>query len=408
MAQTLSDWLERISNLHSKEIDLTLDRSREVFNSLYPNGLDVPVVTVAGTNGKGSTVAYLDSLCRASGLKPLTFTSPHLYSYRERLTFNDEWLSEAQHIEAFNAIETAAEDTELTFFEISTLSAFYWCDVLQPDVLILEVGLGGRLDATNLVDANVAVITTVDFDHQEYLGDTLEAIATEKLGVIKDSTVAILADKTVPTQCLLDLRCKQLIKAGVDYSFVDGQVTLDEHYALPSQIQPESNAAAALVAFDALFNNRLNPEINHRGNELLNLKGRFQIINEKPLTILDVAHNPQAIAHLVKHLQSKELTDIHAIIGMMHDKNIAEVFTSLSEVVCKWNFCALDSPRAATVQQLETIAINGGISQKDISCYSSPIAAYEAVMPELQEDCDTLIVIGSFLTVGPIIERINN
>ena len=408
MAQTLSEWLERIANQHPKDIELTLDRSRQVFNRMLPNGLDVPVITVAGTNGKGSTVACLDALCRAAGINPLTFTSPHLYCYQERLTFNNQWLTEAQHIEAFQAIELAAADIELTFFEISTLSAFYCCDLLKPDVLILEVGLGGRLDATNLVDADIAIITTVDFDHQEYLGNTLEAIATEKLGVIKSSTIAILGDSTVPEQCLDGLRCKQLIRAGVDYVMGNGQVNLDEPYQLPTQVQPQSNSAAALVAFDALFSNHLTHELNAQANELLDLKGRFHVINESPLTILDVAHNPQAVEHLVSHLQSKKLTNIHAIIGMMHDKNISQVLTSLSEVVIAWNFCDLESPRAARAQQLETLAIEVGISQNEISCYSSPEMAYDAVMSQLHSDRDTLILLGSFLTVGPIIERIND
>ena len=407
MARTLSDWLDRIANHHPQEIDLSLDRVRTVFERLLPTGIQCPVITVAGTNGKGSTVAYIDALARASGIKALAFTSPHLYSYRERLTYDNQWLTEQQHIESFRAIEQAAADIALTFFEISTLSALYWADKLDPDLLILEVGLGGRLDSTNIVDADVAVITTIDFDHQEYLGNSLAAIAREKLGVVKKQTTAVLADNTIPVACITDMRCKALIQSGIDYQFVDGTVTFSEQYKLPAQIQPQSNAAAGLVAFHQLFADRLSTSVVDSANQNLQLKGRYQVLCQSPLTILDVAHNPQAINHLVTQLQQRHVQNIHAIIGMMHDKNLSEVIRILKNSVMHWHFCDLDSPRAATARQLRTVAGAQGISLSDISCYSSPTEAYGAVSHHVHPSEDSIIITGSFLTVGPIIEQAN-
>jgi dihydrofolate synthase/folylpolyglutamate synthase len=224
---------------------------------------------------------------------------------------------------------------------------------------------------------------------------------------VKQQTIAILADDTIPEACITDMRCKALIQAGIDYQFVDGTVTFTEQYKLPLQIQPQSNAAAGLVAFHQLYADRLSTSVVDSANQNLQLKGRYQVLCESPLTILDVAHNPQAIDHLVTQLQQRNVQNIHAIIGMMHDKNLSEVIRILKNSVMHWHFCDLDSPRAATARQLSTVAEAQGISLSDISCYSSPTEANDAVSHHVHPSEDSIIIIGSFLTVGPIIEQAN-
>ncbi len=410
MSQSLADWLERISRQHHQEIDLGLARCGDVMRRLNLSDYNQPVITVAGTNGKGSTVAYLDALARSIDMQPLTFTSPHLFDYRERLTYAGQWLSEEQHIEALSAITIAADEIPLTFFEFSTLCAFYWAAKLQPDLLILEVGLGGRLDATNLVAADIAIVTTVDLDHQEYLGNTIVDIAREKLGIVHPSTTLILADDTVPESCVAERKAKRILRSGSDYQIEERHWvgTQGNTLPLPEQIKPRCNAAAALCAFELLLQRSLSVAHVSRANQELRLAGRYQQINDTPLTILDVAHNPQAITHLVKRLESDRHLQVHILLGMMRDKNMPQAIALLQRIAKHWYFTDLDSPRAASAKQLSDIAVDQGISLHRISCYSSPVEAYHAAMHSLDTKRDVLVVVGSFLTVGPILEQVTN
>ena len=410
MNLTLTDWLDRISRQHPSEIELGLERCGEVFKRLNLAPFAMPVITVAGTNGKGTTVAYLDALARSSGKRPLTFTSPHLYNYRERLTYDGNWLAEQQHIDAFAAIEQAAGDIPLTFFEYSALSAFYCCSELQTDLLILEVGLGGRLDTTNIVPADVAVITTIDLDHQEYLGDTIEQIAREKLGIVKPNSTVILADDTVPTNCIDDLQCNKIIQSHVDYQVEDEcwYSGMTGPLSLPEHIEPKSNTAAALAAYNELFPALMIEDMVAHANEAIALPGRFQQVIDEPSVILDVAHNPQAVAHLVKRLKVEGKREVHLVLGMMADKNVTRVIELLSEITAYWYLTDLDSVRAASAADLSEITTELGISLDKITCYSSPLHAYEQALKSLHGEQGTILVVGSFLTVGPVLELVNN
>lgn len=402
----LSDWLERISRQHPAEISLGLDRCKTVFNRLFPGNWYIPILIVAGTNGKGSTVAYADALARAANLDVLTFTSPHLIDYRERLCLNNQWLEEEQHIEAFQAIENVAADIPLTYFEFSALSAFFWAFKLKPDLLILEVGLGGRLDATNLIPADVAVITTVDLDHQDYLGDTLEAIASEKLGVIHESTTAIIADQTIPVPCIKSIQAKQLIRAGVDYEIKDKALVIDSKttISLNDVIKPATNSAAAIMAIHKLFPSMISKALVQKANELLSLTGRQQVINTVPLVVVDVAHNPQAMKHLMSCKDKWNKGDVYAVIGMLADKNIKACLELMCDHIDHWVLCSLDTPRAYPVELLEKDLLSLGISIDAVTCYPSVQEAYAHALAEADNKEDTVLVTGSFYTVGPTLE----
>jgi dihydrofolate synthase/folylpolyglutamate synthase len=406
MTTSLADWLDYISTNHPADIDLGLDRAGEVFNRLIPGSWQIPTITVAGTNGKGSTVAYLDALARAAEMNVLSFTSPHLIDYRERLQQNGHWLSETLHVQAFQAIATAAGDIPLTYFEFSTLSAFYLAKQLDVDLLILEVGLGGRLDATNLVAADIAIITTIGLDHQEYLGNTIDAIAREKLGIVHPSSRTIIADDTVPEDLISGLKCHEISRYGIDYSCHEQRLVLGKsEFQLPDQIKPVTNSASALVAFSTLAPQLDLHAVNEKANQLLNLPGRMQQLRTDPVVIADVAHNPQAFNNLVQQLASRGHKSYQIVLGMLADKQVDESLEILMPYVSHWHLAVLDSPRAMAPEQISSRLEKRGIPLANVSCYASVQEAYDAATSSAYGKQQTLLVTGSFYTVGPVLKQ---
>ena len=400
----LAAWLSYLENLHSKTIDLGLDRV-----SLVAARLDVLrpapfVFTVAGTNGKGTTCRTLESILLAAGLRVGVYSSPHLVRYTERVRVQGAELSEGAHTQSFAEIEAARGDTSLTYFEYGTLSALWLFKQAQLDVVILEVGLGGRLDATNIVDANVAVITSIALDHTDWLGPDRESIGREKAGVFRAGKPAVVGEADMP-QTIADVAAEKgahLLRRGVDWHydvepgqwrFRDGQGELT---GLPLPQVPQPNAATALAALRA---SRLpvSEQAIRDGIASAILPGRFQTVSVNPRLILDVAHNPHAAAYLAGRLAAEPKRGrVLAVVGMLHDKDIAGTLACLEPVVDSWYCAPLEGPRGATAEALMAHLSNG-------TAYPHVAQAWQAAMAQAAAE-DTVLVCGSFHTVAHVME----
>lgn len=421
----LADWLGYLESLHPKAIDMGLDRVRAVAQKL---SLDSPAVkfVVAGTNGKGSTCAMLEAILLAAGWKVGMYTSPHLINFNERARINDRVATDAELIEAFQAVQAARGDTSLTYFEFTTL-AILWLFARQPlDVWVLEVGLGGRLDAVNIVDADCAIVTSIDLDHQDWLGDTREAIGLEKAHVYRARRPAICADPQ-PPQSLLDYA--EQIEAdlwlfGRDFNYAGdrqqwgfaGRHGRRNALAYPALRGANQllNASGALAALESTRDRiPVTQQAVRQGLLQAALPGRFQILPGQPLVILDVAHNPHAAAVLEKNLGNMGFHPYtYAVFGMMADKDIEGVIAHLAKRVDRWYLTSLPGARAATAgelaQTVERVCRENRSSDDDpveIHTHDSANEAFEAVRQIANPD-DRIVVFGSFLTVAGVLETL--
>ncbi|BAF61999.1 bifunctional folylpolyglutamate synthase/dihydrofolate synthase [Candidatus Vesicomyidisocius calyptogenae] len=342
---TLSDWLNYQDNLHFKKIDLGLERVTKVYKKLFPKGILFQVITVAGTNGKGSTVAFIDSIYQQSNFKVGKFSSPHILKYNERFVINGIQATDEKICSAFNKIEQIREKTSLTYFEFSTLAALIIFELEKVDVAVLEVGIGGRLDSVNIVDNNVGVITNIDIDHVDYLGNTRELIGYEKAGIMRKNTPCICADINPPTS--INQYAHQ-IKAQLE--FVKQRYTGD--IGLISKHQ-QQNAATAILTVQKL-NKTLPINANEikRGIKYVKLNARFQIetIHNKTF-IFDVAHNVAAVKVLSAELAKQKCPTI-AIFSALKDKNIGLMINKISMVINQWLLVPLNVNRAISMQTL--------------------------------------------------------
>jgi len=412
MTKSFEQWLSWMESCHPVEIELGLERSQRTLQQLLTKPLDIPVITIAGTNGKGSTVAVLEALAIEDGKKPLVYTSPHFIDYRERLRFNGDWLTKEQHTEAFQAVETARGSTPLTYFEFATLAAIRCAEQLQPDLLILETGLGGRLDAVNVLAADIAIITTVDFDHQDWLGDDLESIAREKAGIIHKNKIAIIADPTFPKKILNEIKSttEQLYIAEQEFKHLpqqQGWCWSNANYG-PWTFDylsfPFANVSAAIQAW-SLFDSTHKLTEKFLGSALQNIKlsGRFETIATKPDVILDVAHNPQAFRTQLNLLNEQKFTaKTHIILGMLKDKNASDCIRILKETVDYWHIAELDTPRGSSITEMIQLLRHSEIAENKLQCYSSPVEAYNTVLKQASAD-DRIVITGSFYTVAPVL-----
>ena len=409
---TLAEWLAYLETLHPKAIALGLDRVRAVASRL-PVSLSCPVITVAGTNGKGSTCALIERMFGADGYRVAMYSSPHLLRYNERVRIGGVEASDAALCEAFAAVEAVRADTPLTYFEFGTLAALWLFAKSRLDVLVLEVGLGGRLDAVNLVDADVAIVTSIGIDHVDYLGSTREDIGREKAGIFRRGRPAICADPDPPAT-LLDYAAAidaRLVRIGRDYGCVARGAQWDywgpggarhglPHPALRGAYQV-ANAATALTATDAL-RERLPLSMGAVRSALVGveLPGRFQVLPGRPVTVLDVAHNPQAAHALADSLAGMGFHPCTiAVFGMLADKDIDGVIAALAPRVDRWRVCTLPPPRGASAAALRQRLQAAGVAADAIREYADPSAAYAAAREEALE-ADRIIVFGSFVTVA--------
>jgi dihydrofolate synthase / folylpolyglutamate synthase len=407
--RTLAEWLSFIERQHPHAIALGLDRVREVFQRMKIS-LACPVITVGGTNGKGSTCAMLESILGAAGYGTALYTSPHLVRYNERVRVRAREAEDAALREGFEAVEKARGETPLTYFEYGTLAALWLFARENVDAAILEVGLGGRLDAVNVLDADCAVLTSVGIDHVEYLGATRESIGREKAGIFRAGRPAVVADPDPPQSVLAAAGEKLLLQRDFGYSAEAAQWSYWgpggkrpslAHPALRGGLQLR-NASAALCALDAL-RERLPVAMQdvRRGLAEVTLAGRFQVLPGRPQVILDVAHNVEAAKTLARNLADSGFArETIAVCGMLRDKDIGGVLRALAPRVTRWHLASLAGARGASADELErNIA---GVVEK----FASPTEAFVAARMRAGEN-DKIVVFGSFLTVGETIAWLN-
>ncbi|WP_323004254.1 bifunctional tetrahydrofolate synthase/dihydrofolate synthase [Denitromonas sp.] len=407
----LAGWLALIEARHGQRIELGLARVAAVRDAMGQTS-DAVVITVAGTNGKGSTCALLEAICLAAGYRVGLYTSPHLMRYNERVRINGFEVDDATLAAAFAQVEAARGDTYLTYFEHGTLAAWACFAEAALDVIILEVGLGGRLDATNIFDSDCAIVTSIAMDHMEYLGDTREAIGREKAGIFRAGRPAICADPQ-PPESVAAVAAEvgaPLQISGRDFGFSGdrtqwafwGPGVKRGGLAYPALRGANQllNASAAMAALEAIRDRLPVPmQAVREGMMLVELPGRFQTLPGQPAVVLDVAHNPQAVGVLAENLANMGYyPETWAVVGMMADKAVEASLARIQSRVDHWLPASLPGPRGLSADDLAARMSAAGIAVGDAR-YASPADAYRAARAAAQ-DGDRIIVFGSFLTVA--------
>lgn len=415
--RSLAEWLAYLEQLHPSAIDMGLERCAEVAQRLGLTRLAPRMITVTGTNGKGSTCAFIASLLQEQGLRVGLYSSPHLLRYNERVQVAGVTASDAALCQAFAVVEAARGDISLTYFEMGTLAAFWLFREAGLDAVVLEVGLGGRLDAVNLMDADIALVTSIGIDHADWLGDTRESVAFEKAGIFRAGMPALCGDLE-PPQPLLD-RVAELdapfFLRGRDYDLsieaqhwswygLNGQGEVLQLERLPRLDLPMENAALALQAYaltglpwqaeqigSALLRTRVTGRLDRR---VVNWQG-------KSLTLLlDVGHNPQAAEYLARHLADRPVQGRRAVFGLLADKDLAGVVRPLLSEVQAWAVAPLPTARSRDAAELQAQLHNSG----------ARVAAYADVQAALQAQCeqatsgDEILVFGSFYCVAEALD----
>jgi len=410
VTRSLAEWLAFIEQQHPQPIALGLDRVREVWERMAI-GLPHPVITVGGTNGKGSTCAMLESILGASGRRTGLYTSPHLVRYSERVRIAGTEASDDALCLGFNAVEQARDGVPLTYFEFGTLAALHVFSRADLEALILEVGLGGRLDAVNAVDADCAVLTSVGIDHVDYLGPDRESIGREKAGIFRPYRPVVIAEPDPPRSVLGAVGNKLLFGKDFGYQQQESQWTYWgprgrrpglAHPALRGQIQLR-NASAALCALDALELPLAMQEVR-RGLAEVTLAGRFQVLPGRPQVILDVAHNVEAARNLAENLAASGFApETIAVCGMLRDKDVAGVLRTLAPRITRWHFASLPGARGASAADLAGHLQAATPMEKHDSVKSALASARERA-----GEGDKIVVFGSFLTVGEAMAWLQN
>ncbi|MBT8115322.1 MAG: bifunctional tetrahydrofolate synthase/dihydrofolate synthase, partial [Arenicella sp.] len=418
----LQQWVNYIQTLHYREIDLTLERVQQVFQRLLPQGVNFKVATIAGTNGKGSSAEMISSIMRAAGYHTAKYTSPHLVRFNERYQLNGIEVSDAELLKAFSRVEVARGQIPLTFFEFGTLIAIDLFARAQVDVAVMEVGLGGRLDAVNILDADVAFVTSLSIDHSSWLGDDLEQIGLEKIGIARSARPCVIGLQQ-PPQSVLDYCRENTIKPsmlGRDYSFK--HATDDEFWSwqhgteqidrLPLPYGQSgcqlSNAAGAIMVCRLLPDLPVDQNSFRKGLANATLAARCQLVSEHPHIIVDVAHNEESVKRLSEFVRSQRIRGrVFALCGMLADKQIAESLAHLVEFVDEWHLASIHNERGSAASEMavhlrSAIALSGRTRRIDKPrCYEQARQAFLDLKPKLRPD-DCLLVFGSFFLVGDI------
>jgi dihydrofolate synthase / folylpolyglutamate synthase len=414
--RTLAGWLAYLETLHPKSIAMGLERVADVAARMSVR-VASPVVTVAGTNGKGSTCALLESIYRQAGYRTGLYTSPHLTRFNERVRIGGVDMDDAALVSAFDIVEmartAASTPTPLTYFEFTTLAALHLFASERLDVLVLEVGLGGRLDAVNLIDADVAVVTTIDVDHVDYLGPTREHIGAEKSGIFRSGRQAICGDFDPPQTLVAYAQAigAPLWRIGIDFAYAEQGTQWryegpgGNRYGLPYPAlrgrYQLGNAATALAATDAL-RARLPVAASaiRDGLVRVDLAGRFQVLPGRPTIVLDVAHNPHAARALAGTLSTMGYHPrTFAVFGMLADKDIEAVARALAPRIDAWYVAPLPGPRGASVARVEAALRAAGVAQDAIRRFDDVTHAFDAARADAN-DADRIAAFGSFLTVA--------
>lgn len=410
--QTLKEWLSWQENSHPLTIDLGLERVEKVYKALNPKGVKPPTITVAGTNGKGSCIAYLEAIYRAQGYRVGAYTSPHLLKYNERIKIAGLPVSDEEICQAFERIESVRDGVSLSYFEYGTLAALDIFSRANLDIQLLEVGLGGRLDAVNIIDPDVAIISSIGIDHVAWLGETREAIGYEKAGIFRTSVAAIVGDPVPPVSLrqVAEEKNANYLAIGNDFGFIRHEshwewfAGNDHLFKLPEPALKGGhqfrNAASVLMAITQLAAKLPVDEPSiRRGLESVQLSGRFQLLNDDIPVLLDVGHNPEAVGTLVEYLtQNFPNRRIHAIFSMMKDKDIAEVIKMMNPAVSQWFFAPLNVARAATELLMRDIFAQQGMANVSFG-YTGFVDAFAAAKQQAVKG-DLLLVFGSFFLVS--------
>ena len=416
---TLAEWLDHCERLHPKDIDLGLARS-EALKQRLGLAFKVPVITVAGTNGKGSTCTMIESIGLQAGYKVGLYIKPHFVHFEERCRVNGAMVSAAELLPHFEAVEQARGDMALTYFEFTTMAILRLLSQAELDMVILEVGLGGRLDTVNVIDADCAVITSIALDHMEYLGPDREAIGREKAAIMRPGKPAVFSDPVPPASVAAYAQeiGADLWQIGRDFNYAGdkqqwgwgGRNKRFNGLAYPALRGANQllNASGALAAFEALRDRLpITAQAVRNGLAMLELPGRFQIVPGQPTLVLDVAHNPHAVGALFENLdQMGFFPRTHAVLGVMADKDITAILTRMAPLVDRWHFCDLPIPRAATAQQLKTLHDSldlRGPGPVTTACHSNPSEALRAAVAAA-DPADRIVAFGSFYTVGGVLK----
>jgi dihydrofolate synthase/folylpolyglutamate synthase len=417
---TLPDWLALLESRHAEvHINMGLDRVRAVKEAMNLQ-FACPTIMVAGTNGKGSTCAMLESILLRAGYKVGLYSKPHFLDFNERARVNGELATDGALIDAFNAVEASRAGIDLTYFEFTTLAIMHLLAGAKLDVAILEVGLGGRLDAVNVIDADVAIVTSVDIDHTDFLGTTREEIGFEKAGIFRPGKPAICSDPVPPASLVAHAEAigADLWLLGRDFNYsgdkqqwnYGGRSQRRNSLAYPSLRGANQllNAAAALAALEVL---RLQLPVGAQevrsGLVMVELPGRFQVLPGRPSVILDVAHNPHAASALAQNLGNMGFHPFtYAVFGVMQDKDVDGVVQAMAGHVDHWCLAELPSPRTAHTAEL-ALAVEGRRpddareGEWSVNQFSDPAKAFANAMSRAGEN-DRIVVFGSFYTVAGV------
>lgn len=412
---SLIEWLSYLENLHNVEIDLGLERVSKVAELLAIDLSFASVVTVAGTNGKGTTCAFIENALLEQRNSVAVYSSPHIHCFNERLRINKRDIDDESLIAAFHQIEQTRGDISLSYYEYTTLAAFLVMMVQKPDVIVLEVGLGGRLDATNIIDADIAVITTVDLDHQAFLGNDRETIGFEKAGIMRKEQFTVVGDVNPPNS-VLDHATKLNAKAYVRnkaFSITGNESNwnwqhLDVKYTnLPQPHIPKDNVATALMVLTLLAKIRkMSLLTNDNVIKLIQktkVAGRTERVVDGCQIMLDVGHNPLAARYLADQLAHINAGEIHAVVGMLSDKDIKNTLGPLNVIVDHWYLATLSEPRGASSEHLASQLPEG---QKNVLPFDNVSQGYRMAKQRANKN-DLIIVFGSFYTVAHVKKLIN-
>ena len=408
--RNLTEWLSYLESIHNVEIDLGLQRIAKVAEILNVSFQHSKVITVAGTNGKGTTCAFLENALLAQHKTCAVYSSPHIERFNERLRINRVDIDDDSLVAAFEQIEVARGDITLTYYEYTTLAAFLILMREQPDVIILEVGLGGRLDATNIIDTDIAVVTTIDLDHQAFLGTTREAIGFEKAGIMRANVPAVIGDTNPPKSlarhandigAVSYIRTQNFTVKKSDSDLWQWQYGEDEFSELISCHIPQDNVATAIMVLNLLADDLAFSLTSDFINQIIaqtKVPGRMEKFTSDCDIILDVGHNPQAARHLASQLQKTTYDNIYAVIGMLSDKDITNTLAPLIPAVDEWYIGTLDVPRGCAAKK---IAEYGDLDTAKMNCFDNVSQAFRMAKQNAKAT-DLVLVFGSFYTVAEI------
>ncbi len=414
---SLTDWLVWQEGFHPRSIDLGLERASGVFKALNPDALKPLTIIVAGTNGKGSTIAVLEAIYRAQGYRVGAYTSPHILKYNERIRIDAQPVTDEQICQAFERIDAVRNEVSLSYFEFGTLAALDIFSRSDLDIQLLEVGLGGRLDAVNIIDCDVALISSISIDHIAWLGKTREAIGHEKAGIFRTAVPAVVGDIDPPYSLLT---CAKEIQAPLFciHQAFSYQLSENGSWDWSTQVHEQScgyrslpapalkgkhqyrNASSALMAISQMQKQLPVSEASiHQGLQTIQLKGRFQLIEAEVPVLLDVAHNPQAVTALLSYLR-EAFPDkrVYAIFSMMKDKDITGVMEIIKPVISHWFYAPINIPRAVGAASMKDCFSQCGIKNVNLSSKDSA-EAYNAAKIHAKQH-DLILVFGSFFLVS--------